>query len=622
MDIDPNKFVVSHFEYAVYTGQHELAGRMLLQLLALLDGHYGNIPPQLEAKGYSQFASREDFLDHVFTRLAAAVTALFADPEFQLSVPGFLQALPLQRWLGVIFSYTPMRNADHIIYSLNNLGRDSEVVQWSARDVFKMALLTLPDSQIPMDLEMIWQVQPVLAVSLAMVWVTPRLLTTLSAHHRREVVLGWLPPKFEKLSLSDLDGLPKNVWHDLYMHSSYAIREDKHKIKKVIHEACHKLLTHNGIKDLPLKNLDAYEKKNGKRVMISLVEWFHSAHSVYRTHSSTLRAAKKSFYVVGIGLPNCVDENGKEVFDEYIELTPGSLVDQIKQIRKICEDYQACVFYMPSVGMHLTTIFAASLRLALVQATSLGHGASTQSPWMDYFIVDEDYVGNVSTYSEKVLAMPTDVMTITPSSAMQSTEITPVINKKPEAVKIAVAATTMKINPIFLETLRQIQLRSNVAIEFNFFIGFATELIWPLVRRMIKSILGDSAIVNPHLDYPIYMEKMNACDMFVTPFPYGNMNGIVDAVTCGLVGVCKSGPHVHEHIDVGLFKRLGLPDWSITKTNEGYIEATLRLANDHKERHKLRTQIIKNSPVNKLNAGRPEFMGEKLIEVLEHTAKN
>ena len=53
------------------------------------------------------------------------------------------------------------------------------------------------------------------------------------------------------------------------------------------------------------------------------------------------------------------------------------------------------------------------------------------------------------------------------------------------------------------------------------------------------------------------MEKMNQCDMFITPFPYGNMNGISDAVTCGLVGVCKSGAHVHEHIDVGLFQRLG-----------------------------------------------------------------
>ena len=615
--IDPNKFVVAHFEQAVYTRQHEQAGRMLLQLLVLLDGHYGNIPPQLEARGYSLFADRDAFLDHIFTRLAAAITALFADPEFQLSVPGFLQALPLQRWLGVIFSYTPMRNADHVIYSLNNLGRDSDVVQWNARDVFKLALLTLPDSEIPLDLDMIWKAQPVLAVSLAMVWVTPRLLATPAAHHKREVVLGWLPEKFSQLSLQELDGLPKNVWHDLYMHCSYAIRQDKHRVKRVIHESCNKLLSHNGVKDLPIKELDSYKLKDGKRVMVCVVEWFHTAHSVYRTHSSTLRKARENFYVIGMGLPNCVDEEGRKVFDEYIELKPGNLVEQVQQIRTTCEQNDASVLYMPSVGMHLTTIFAASVRFAPLQVTSLGHGASTQSPWIDYFVVDEDYVGDEATYSEKVLAMPKDVMTIVPSSAMKLVEITPTINKKPEVVRVAIAATTMKINPLFLEALRQIVLKSETKIEFVFFIGFATELIWPLVRRMIKTVLGDNATVNHHLQYPEYMKQMNSCDMFLTPFPYGNMNGIVDAVTCGLVGVCKSGPHIHEHIDVGLFERLGMPNWAITKTVDEYIEAAVRMVNDHKERSKLRTQVIKNNPVSSINEGRPEQFGLELLKLLD-----
>ena len=57
----------------------------------------------------------------------------------------------MQRWLGLIFAHTPMRNADHVIYSLNNLGWDSEVVQWKSDDVYKMALITVPDSQVALD---------------------------------------------------------------------------------------------------------------------------------------------------------------------------------------------------------------------------------------------------------------------------------------------------------------------------------------------------------------------------------------------------------------------------------------------------------------------------------------
>ena len=611
------KFLVSHFEHAVYTKKHELAGRLLLQLLVMFDNNYGNIPPELEVKRHSLFKSREDLLDHVFTRIAAAITALFADPDFQLSPAGFMQLLPLQRWLGVIFSFTPMRNADHVIYSLNNLGPDSEIVQWHAKDVYKMALLTLPDSEISLDLDLIWKVSPALAVCLASIWVTPRLLGTPAAHHRREVVLGWLPERLMQLSLVDLETLPKNSWHDLYMHCSYAQRHDKHRIKKSIHLACHQLLMHAGIQDLPTRLPIGLKKINQKPIMLVVLEWFHAAHSIYRTHSMSLRAMKESFYVIGMGQSSCVDDVGKAVFDEFHELMPSSIFDQVAQIRAMSEKKEAAVIYMPSIGMNLVTIFAASLRLAPVQVTALGHGASTQSPWVDYFAVDEDFVGDVATYSEKVLALPIDAMPIVTSSAMGREPIQPIVIENPAVVKIAIAATTMKINPIFLETLHEIAKQSPQKIHFEFFMGFATEIIWPLARRMIHTVLGDQATVYPHLAYPEYLEKMNQCDMFITPFPYGNMNGIADAVTCGLVGVCKSGAHVHEHIDVGLFKRLNMPSWAIAETLQAYVAAVLRMANEHSERIAFRKELLSSNPVQTLHQGRAEIFGKTLLEIIQ-----
>ena len=64
-------------------------------------------------------------------------------------------------------------------------------------------------------------------------------------------------------------------------------------------------------------------------------------------------------------------------------------------VRALAAQRQPSVFYMPSVGMYLSTIFAASLRLAPVQLTALGHAASTHSPWVDYFAVDEDFIGEL-----------------------------------------------------------------------------------------------------------------------------------------------------------------------------------------------------------------------------------
>ncbi len=59
--------------------------------------------------------------------------------------------------------------------------------------------------------------------------------------------------------------------------------------------------------------------------------------------------------------------------------------------------------------------------------------------------------------------------------------------------------------------------------------------------------------------YADYLARVNHADLFLCPFPFGNTNGIVDAFTLGLPGICKTGPEVFEHIDGALFERAGMP---------------------------------------------------------------
>ena len=122
----------------------------------------------------------------------------------------------------------------------------------------------------------------------------------------------------------------------------------------------------------------------------------------------------------------------------------------------------------------------------------------------------------------------------------------------------------------------------------------------PYVERFIKSYLGNDATAYPHAPYDQYLRILHNCDMMVNPFPFGNTNGIIDMVTLGLVGVCKTGAEVHEHIDEGLFKRLGLPEWLIANTVDEYVERAIRLAENHQERLELRRHIIENNGLQNL----------------------
>ena len=606
-------FNVEKFEYLVFQRRHEEAGRMLMLLLRQIDHSYGNIPKDFLGRGYDLFSSEKSLVEHVFTRLVAAICCLFADQDFQLSQQGFSEILPLQRWLSILFAFTPIRNADHILRSLNNAGWDNELIEWRGDDVLKLMMLSLPDSQVPIGLDGIWEAAPLLTASLCMVWVSPRFLNTPAAHYKRELVLGWLPERLKDIKLEEL---PLGIVHDVYMHCSYAQREDRHQIKREIHIGAHEMLARANIHDLEINAQSGTRTVDGKPVMLVLMEWFSATHSVYRTHSRSLLAAREHFHIIGMGYSTCLDSEGIAVFDSFVPIPEGNVFDQLRLVREIVKSNHVSVLYMPAVGMFLLTILAASLRLAPIQVAALGHGASTQSPWVDYFAVDEDFVGEERTYSEELIKLPVDAMPFVHSKSLDVKRYPVQMQENPEVVNISIAATTMKLNPEFLHALSQVNDRVQTPVHFHFFVGQATQLIWPLVERMVSAALGTNATVHQHLPYEIYLEQMNKCDMFITPFPYGNMNGIADAAILGLLGVCKRGPHVHESIDAGLFHRLGFPDWTITDTVEDYICAVVRLVDHHEERIQLRKNLLKDKRLNTLYTGRPEILAEKLLECL------
>jgi hypothetical protein len=58
------------------------------------------------------------------------------------------------------------------------------------------------------------------------------------------------------------------------------------------------------------------------------------------------------------------------------------------------------------------------------------------------------------------------------------------------------------------------------------------------------------------------------------------MNGIVDAVTLALPGVCLDGIEAHAHVDAAMFARIGLPPDLIGDNLDRYVAAACRLVDD------------------------------------------
>ncbi|AZG16027.1 MULTISPECIES: peptide transporter [Cupriavidus] len=610
------KFDITTFEHHCYRSDPAIAFNGLRELLQKIADGYGETSHLDEWEQSTEAINIRD--EHMVTRLAAAITALATNPDFHMSEQDSASVLKHQRWLASIFASSPFRNADHILRALgiDETARDSFDIH--PADLWKFQLFYLPQSEIKLDWDALWKLDKGAAGGLAMAILSPRFQGTVAAHRKREFLLEWLPGRLDQVE--NLDRLPHVIMHDVNMFCSYADTPEKHSIKKPLCTLVRRKLAGMGVHDTERK---AVAPKDGKKpVLLVVLESFQKNHSIYRTHSQTIDLMRRKFHVVGMGYRDRVDDAGRAVFDEFIELQYHGVWNSAAHVRDISEKYQAQMFYMPSVGMFAVTVVVSAFRVAPIQIMALGHPATTHSPAMDYVVVEQDYVGDPACFSEQLLVLPPDGMPYRPSANLLAWPPKPPARSS-DVVKIAVAATTMKLNPGFIETCGAIAREARVPVEFHFLVGQGSGLVYPQVRNMIQRVMGNKAVVHRDQRYGVYMDTIASCQMFANPFPFGNTNGIVDTVWPGLVGVCKTGREVHEHIDEGMFRRLGFPEWTIAKTVDEYKAAVIRMAENHEEREALAAKLAGREAIEThIFKGRPEILGERMYALWSEQVAN
>jgi hypothetical protein len=604
------RFSLARLEELSYGRRYEEAAAEIYKLLAYLDAHFGALGDIGKMPSGDLSADLRDA--HFASRIAAALTSLFSDPGFQLSESGFRQLIPLQRWLAILFGASPFGSADHIIQLFNQegIGR-REKVTLKQREFLRFCLLYCTDSLIPLDPESLWQTDKRLAAKLFFALLSARIVVTEQAAAKKERLLEWLPPRLQELPFDDFPLDTLQAW----ISCSYAASPGKHAIKRAINELIRAKLVSLGYGDVDSATLP----KRRKPIALCVLEWFHSNHSIYRTHSLSMEALKAKYRLTGVSLKGTVDEASRRVFDEVHVIKDDGVFESVRRVHELAVRLQPDFVYYPSVGMFLETILLVNLRLAPVQVIALGHPATTHSPFIDYVLVEEDYVGDPGCFSERLVALPREAIPYRPPADCPI--LAPKIRKSPDPVRVAVAATSMKLNPAFLKALRRVVEQSKTRVQFHFFSGMAVGLSKVYLQNVIRQALPDCAVVYPHLPYARYLEEVNGCDMFLNPFPFGNTNGIVDTVRLGLAGVCLTGPEVHSHIDEGLFRRLGLPDWLIARTVDEYVAAAVRLAEKSSEREMLSRQLLKTDPDAVLFRGKPELFLEAVASLQQNAGQ-
>lgn len=596
--------LLADLERKVATAPPAAAIGSLIKLLRWFSGSAGRLPRGVEKDLQPIFDGCRD--QEAATRMAAAISELFCRPDFAPDQRQFAELMALQRWIAMCFAASSFGNSDHLLARLGLVPGNEWLAAAPLSDIARMVLLYGPESRLPLDFSQLFLRAPGLASSLAVALLSGRLLATPTAHHKREVLLKWLPEALRRLGSVAM--LPQAILVDLWMHSSYGLERDKHDVKKPLNALVRRQIEASGIRDVAARPAAA-----ARPTVFVMLEWFHKSHSIMRTHSISMKTLRDHYRLVGFGPKGMVDEVGQSAFDEFHYFDDvSSDLGFLKKVVEAAERQQPVATYYPSVGMALHSLYLVNVRLAPTQVIALGHPATTHSDKIDYVVVEEDYVGDATLFSETVVTVP--------KSALPYFEpvikFSPRLRKLRSPVRIAVPAAAMKLNPVFLSACRKIVETAQAEVEFHFLLGGSPDLMHAWAEKII-AMQVPGCVVHKTAPVPDYLANVAACDLFANPFPFGNTNGIVDTVYCGLPGVCLSGDEVHAHIDEGMFRRMNFPDWTIARTIEDYVAAVVRLVDDEALRNDLSTRIRAERWDKVLYQGKPEAFSEVFRGLVE-----
>ena len=540
-----------------------------LRILRAVDDRYGRFD-LIEASGLTVGYERRQMA----TRFCAAFCQLILDPQAPFDATTFEQLAHQHRWLELMFSASGFASADHVV-NLLATGADG-VKRVPMQNLARFLLVFSAAAGMDLNLDEACQAHPAVTVGACLGYLSSRFVFTDAGHAFRERLLEWLPGRLAQVKLGEM---ALQALASPYMHCSYASSPTKHDVKAAMIAQMRRGLLEAGVAEWD----GAPPPASARPTIVVTTENFSDGHSVYRTHSRAVTTLRAAFNVVGVLHPAHVSPAIEACFDEIILYAgEGGFFGHVKSVAdQILARRPAMVLHL-GVGMSAFVIGLASLRLAPVQAASFGHTATTRSPEIDAMILPDDFVGDPACFSERLVRLAPAAIPYRLRDDLDFAAIGRRVRTARAAdgkVRIAVPASVMKLGPPLFDALARAAAQARAPIEYHVSaLGCAGLGYAELSRRLADRL--PMASVNEELPFEAYIERLAACDFFVCPFPYGNMNSIVDAVMVGLPGVCLDGPEAHAHADVAYFGRLGLPGALATSTLDDYVAAIVRLADD------------------------------------------
>ena len=528
----------------------------------------------------------------VATRITSGICQMFSDPAFGVEDKEFYKYAIGLGSLRALFGVSGFGSADHVIQNLLEPAEAKKAEVVSRQTFNKVLLLHGIHSEVKLPLADYLQSHPRHVLWMVLMAIATLFCVTERENNARNEMIQSLIHRIDITAFeSGMLGWLCIAW----MHCSYATIPERNYVKKTLNKMLVYWMNCHGI--VPNQMMKPKAKRD-KPVLLVINEFFRSGHAMYRCYAPTINALRKHFHVVGLTEKKDCDKQSVKCFDEhhYLEWDDQiakSLKQAIQTIRSIRPD----AIYYPSVGMHISAILLANLRLAPCQFMSLGHPASSHSDAMDYCLVEKQFLADPQQFSEELFILEDNAGGFVPHVHQPKREEL-LQWKKPllpgEPVRIIITGSAMKINAEFISLLADIDSRTEREVEFHF-IPNLNKLSICLFRKNLGRVLK-RFVVHPSMSYPEYLRTVARCQIHFSPFPFGSTNSLVDSMLLGLPLVVMRVMDSEQHVDAGIVNKLHLDALRPANSVDEYIDLACRLIDDDVERERI-TRLLEQTDI-------------------------
>ena len=513
--------------------------------------------------------------DQRLLRLAAAIAAVLADPTVAISQDQYDRMSFVVSDLRRLFQATGFDGTDFILRALSQGGMSSQLL------ASRLPLVSL-ESELAWPPEFLSSLPPSASQQTLAHLISTKPVMSARGQARRDKLLEYAP----SLPPADFPCTPKHLvlLSSAWMLCSYAGTPNKHAIKRLFNQTLRRMAERWGFADLPMP--EQREIKDRPRILFA-AEIMNSTHVQWRYFGQYLRQLRERFEMVLLTENVEVDDQVRTLFDEVYTFDRNA-PEYLNGIYRVFVETAPDIIFYPSVGMrHWGPLFA-NLRLAPIQLTALGHSASTFCDTIDYYLLEEGYVSDPALFGETVLTVPDESLIF--ESMPRYAPPAPRIRAAPDPLRIVLPSNALKLNPGFIALLARIRGATKRPVEFHF-LPNARGLELAALTKAIHGVLP-GARVHRIMPYARYIETISACDLNLSPYPFGGLHSVIDSLRQGLPVVAMECPEPHGRTDAMLLRRLGMPEWLIAKNEEEYVAAALRVIEDDGLRVALSEQAL------------------------------